>query len=109
MRRGKNRREKILGAFVLNAIEPDIAPRPQDVDIDGMGEIFDVEDALVVDGHRSAFGSARKAAGPAPLALSPCVPPDLPVKVVMTRRCRPWQPVGRRSRYRHGHVDNPAG
>ena len=51
MRRGQDRRRDLVGAFVLEPVEPHIGPRLEDVGIDRMGEIFDVEHALVVDGH----------------------------------------------------------
>ena len=51
MRRGQDRRGNLLGTFVLEPVEPHIGPRPQDVGIDLMRQIFDVKHALVVDGH----------------------------------------------------------
>ena len=51
MRRGQDRRRDLIGAFVLEPVEPHVGPRPQDVGIDLVRQIFDVEHALVVDGH----------------------------------------------------------
>ena len=53
MRRGQDRCRDLIRTLVLEPVEPHIGARLQDVGIDLMGEIFDVEDALVVDGHRS--------------------------------------------------------
>ena len=51
MRRRQDRREDIRRALVLEPVEPHVGPRLQDLGIDVVGEIFDVKDALVVDGH----------------------------------------------------------
>ena len=52
VRGGKDRRRNVLGALVFEPVEPHVGPRLEDVGIDLVGEIFDVEHALVVDGHR---------------------------------------------------------
>ena len=58
VRRGQNRRGDLLGAFILEPVQPHVGPRPQDVGINLMRQIFDVEHALAVDGHFwRAFGS----------------------------------------------------
>src|ERR1700736_1834555 len=62
MRRGQNRRRYFLGALVLERVEPHVGPRPQNVGIDLVGEVFDVEHALVVDGHRATFSSGNHGA-----------------------------------------------
>ena len=67
MRRVQDRGVEIFGALVLDAIEPDVGPRLQDVDIDRIGQVFDVEDALAIDGHQDPSGSlkeTRKASAP---------------------------------------------
>ena len=56
----EDRRVKVFGGLVLDAIEPDVGPRLQDVDIDRIGQIFDVEDALAVDGHQDPSGSLQE-------------------------------------------------
>src|SRR5215475_6250871 len=58
-----DRREDILRTFVLETIKPDVCPGFQNIDVDRVGEIFDIEDTLVVDSHRSAFSSENGAAG----------------------------------------------
>ncbi len=51
MGRGQNRREDVVRALVLEPVEPHIGPCAKDVGVDRVREIFDVEYALVVDGH----------------------------------------------------------
>ena len=51
MRRGQDRRGDVIGAFVFEPVEPHVGRRAEDVGIDLVGEIFDVEHALAVDGH----------------------------------------------------------
>jgi len=56
VRRCENRRGDVLGAVVLETIEAHIGPCLQHLGINLVGQIFDVEYALVVDGHyRSDF------------------------------------------------------
>ena len=57
MGRTQDRGVKVLGALVLDAVEPDVGPRLQDVDVDRVGQVFDVEDALAVDRHQDPSGS----------------------------------------------------
>src|SRR5207245_5520496 len=46
-----------IGAFVLQPVEPHIGARFEDHLIDRVREIFDVEHALVVDGHSKPFAT----------------------------------------------------
>ena len=98
MSRFDDRREIFLRALVLDAIEPDIGPRLQNVDIDRVGQIFDVEDALAVDGHQDPSGflqEIRRASAARDPFMRSSVLLLLPL---MTRRHRPRQVVRRRSR-----------
>ena len=61
MRRRQDWRCDRIGTFVLQPVEPHVGTRFEDIDIDLMGEIFDVEHALVVDGHFSGQLSVREA------------------------------------------------
>jgi hypothetical protein len=51
VRRRKDRGEDLSRALVLEPVEAHVGPALQDFGIDVVGEIFDVEDALVVDRH----------------------------------------------------------
>ena len=51
VRRRQDRREHIRRAFILEPIEPHVGAAFHDLGIDVVGEVFDVEHALVVDGH----------------------------------------------------------
>ena len=51
MRRRQDRRCDRIRTVVLQPVEPHVGTRFEDIDIDLIGEIFDIEDALVVDGH----------------------------------------------------------
>ena len=60
MRRGQDRRCDRIGTIILQPVEPHVGTRFQDFDIDLIGEIFDIEHALVVDGHFSGQLSVRE-------------------------------------------------
>jgi len=51
MPRGQNGRGNFIGAFILEPVKPDIGAALEDFNIDVVGEIFDVKNALVVDRH----------------------------------------------------------
>ena len=55
VRVAKDRREDIFRTFILEPVEPHVGPRLEKIGIDLVGEIFDVEHAIVVDGHRRTF------------------------------------------------------
>ena len=58
VRRRQDRRRDFVRALVLKPVEPHIRPGAQDVGINLVREVFDVEHALIVDGHRwRTFGS----------------------------------------------------
>ena len=48
---GEHRRRLVIGGFVFEPVEPDVSPLGEHLGKDGMGEIFDVEDAFGVHGH----------------------------------------------------------
>ena len=63
MRRRQDRRCDRIGTVVLQPVEPHVGAGFEDIGIDLMGEIFDVEHALVVDGHflgNFQFGKAAE-------------------------------------------------
>ena len=51
MRGGQDRRGDVIGAFVFQPVEPHVGTSAENVCVDLVGEIFDVEHALAVDGH----------------------------------------------------------
>ena len=51
MRRRQNWRCDRIGTVVLQPVEPHVGAAFEDIDVDLVGEVFDVEHALVVDGH----------------------------------------------------------
>jgi hypothetical protein len=51
MRCREHRREPGFRSFVLEPVESHVRAGFEDFGVDRVGEIFDVEDALVVDGH----------------------------------------------------------
>ena len=51
VRRTQDRRGNFLGAIILEPIQPHIGAGLENVGIDLVGQIFDVENTLVVDGH----------------------------------------------------------
>jgi hypothetical protein len=60
MRGGEDWSCEIVRAVVLEPVETDVAAHGQNFRVDRVSEIFDVEDALGVDGHRAAFNSQHK-------------------------------------------------
>jgi hypothetical protein len=48
---GDDRCRLLFGGFVLEPVEPDVTPLGEHLGEDGVGEIFDVEDAFGVHGH----------------------------------------------------------
>ena len=60
MRRRQYRCRDRIRTIVLQPVEPHVGAAFQDIDIDLVGEIFDIEHALVVDGHVCWQLSVRK-------------------------------------------------
>src|SRR5262249_5950611 len=99
MRARQDGRERLFPALVLETVEPDIAPRLEDVDVDRMGQIFDVEDALGVDGHRWAPASSQGGrAGPGAARARPRTAP--PRTSLSSATVQP-------RRNQHHHPDRP--
>ena len=51
MCRGQDGCRDFIGTFILEPVEPNVGPRLQNLGVDRVRQIFDVEHALVVDGH----------------------------------------------------------
>jgi hypothetical protein len=48
---GEDRRGDFVGAFVFEAIEPDVVAGPQDLCVDRIGKVLHIKDALGIHGH----------------------------------------------------------
>src|SRR5215211_6128560 len=98
MRRGKNGRGNFIGTFILEPVKPHVGPAFEDFNIDVVGEILDVEDALVVDRHSLTtfswdnHGALRDwsreycAASPDPASISGTAQAGVPHRAFRLRR-----------------------